>query len=393
MPVSAADWPQFLGPARNGVSAETGVLASWPREGPPVLWHREVGEGFSAPVVVGDRLLLFHRVNDEEVVECLDASTGKGQWKFAAPTRYRDAFGKGDGPRSTPVVAGGRVYTLGVEGRLCCLELATGRKVWERSLNEDYQVPPGFFGVATSPLVEGDLLLVNVGGRGAGIVAFDRDSGKEVWKATDHAASYSSPVAATIHGVRHVFFLTREGIVSLDPKAGNVRFSKHWRSRMNASVNAATPVVAGDLVFFTASYNTGAILLRVKSDGFDEVWQSDEVLSSHYNTPIAKDGFLYGFDGRQESGPRLRCVELKTGKVRWTREDFGCGSMILADGKLVILTESGDLVLAEPTPEAYREKARARVLTNPCRAELALANGRLYGRDNTKLVCWDLRQK
>jgi outer membrane protein assembly factor BamB len=392
-PVAAADWPQFLGPTRNGVSTETGLAASWPKDGPPVLWDRDVGAGYSGPVVAGERLILFHRDGDDEVVECLDAATGKGRWKFAYPTRYNDDFGKGDGPRSTPLIAGKRVYTLGAEGTLHCLDLETGKKVWERSLNEDYQVRKGFFGVATSPLLEGDLLLINVGGKGAGIVALARDTGKEVWKATDHQASYASPVAATIDGARHVVFFTREGVVSLDPKDGAVRFSKHWRSRMNASVNAATPLVIGDQVFVSACYDTGALLLRVRKDGAEEVWQSEDALSCHYDTAVAHGGYLYGIDGRQEQRARLRCVELKTGKVRWTREDFGCGSLLLADGKLIILNEDGDLVLVEPTPEAYREKARAHVLTSPCRSPLALANGRLYGRDGKKLVCWDLRKK
>jgi outer membrane protein assembly factor BamB len=392
-PASAADWPQFLGPTRNGVSTETGLVALWDKNGPPVLWSVPVGEGYGAPVIVGDRLILFHRQGDEEVVECLHAVMGATRWKHAYATRYRDDFGKGDGPRSTPTVADGRVYTLGPDGQLTCLELATGKKVWDRPLNDDYQVPRGFFGVATSPLVEGDLVLVNVGGRDAGIVALAKDTGKEVWKATNHEASYASPVAATIDGVRYVFFFTREGFVALDPKTGHIYFKEHFRSRMNASVNAASPVVAGNLVLFTASYGTGAILLRVKKDGFEEVWRRDDVLSSHYNTPIVHEGFLYGSDGRQESGARLRCIDLATAKVRWTREDFGCTSMLLADGKLILLTEAGDLVLAQPTPEAYRELARATVLSGPCRAELALANGRLYGRDNKKLVCWDVRKK
>jgi outer membrane protein assembly factor BamB len=392
-PAAATDWPQFLGPTRNGTSPETGLIASWPKAGPPVLWERDVGAGFSGPVIAGERLILFHRDDDNELVECLDAATGRERWKFAYPTRYRDDFGKGDGPRSTPLVAAGRVYTLGAEGKLHCLNLETGKKVWERSLNEEYQVRKGFFGVATSPLVVGDLLLINVGGKGAGIVAFAKDTGKEVWKATDHEASYASPVAATINGVRHVIFFTREGIVSLDPKDGTVRFSKHWRSRMNASVNAATPLIVGDHLFVTASYDTGAILLRVRKDSAEEVWQSDEALSSHYDTAVAHEGYLYGIDGRQEQRPRFRCVELKTGKVRWTREDFGCASLVLTDGKLIILNEDGGLILVEPTPDAYREKARASVLSSPRRSPLALANGRLYGRDNKKLVCWDLRKK
>jgi outer membrane protein assembly factor BamB len=389
----AADWPQFLGPTRNAVSAETGLAKSWPDKGPPVLWEREVGEGYSAPVVSGDTLVLLHRVGDDEVVEALDAATGKPRWKFAYGTKYRDPLGKGDGPRSTPLIAGGKVYTLGAEGMLHCLDLKDGTKVWEKALAKDYEMRESFFGVGTSPIVEGDLLLVNVGSRGAGIVAFDKAIGKEVWKATDDEASYSSPVAATIDDARHVFFFTRTGLVDLDPKDGKVRFSKRWRSRMNASVNAAAPLVVGDRVFLSASYGTGAVLLRVGKDGAEEVWQSDLCLSCHYNTPVQKDGYLYGIDGRQEHVARLRCVELKSGRVKWQKERFGCASLILADGQIIALTEHGDLVLIEPTPEGYREKARASVLKDgPCRAEIALADGRLYGRDGKRLVCWDVRK-
>jgi outer membrane protein assembly factor BamB len=387
-----ADWPQFLGPTRDGVSPETGLAIQWPEKGPPVVWEKEVGPGYSGPVVAGRWLVLFHRVGDSEVVECLDAATGKGRWRSASPTGYSDDYGKGDGPRSTPLVAGGRVYTLGAEGRLRCLDLDTGKSVWERALLDDYQVPRNFFGVGTSPLLKGRLLLVNVGGKGAGIVAFDKDTGKEVWKATDQGASYASPVAATVGGTRHVFFFTRDGLVSLDPATGAVRFAKPWRARFQASVNAASPVVVGDQLFLSASYNTGAVLLRVRADGADEVWKGDESLSSHYANIVYHDGCLYGFDGRQEQGARLRCVDLPTGKVRWTRERFGCGSVVLAQRHLIVLGEDGDLVSVEATPAAYREKARAAVLAGPCRAPIALADGRLYGRGERKLVCWSLRK-
>src|SRR5262249_30712157 len=181
---------------------------------------------------------------------------------------------------------------LGAEGRLTCLDLETGKKVWDRTLNAEYHVRKGFFGVATSPLVVDGLVLVNVGGPGAGIVAFEQGTGKERWRATNHEASYSSPVAATIQGARHVLFLTREGLVSLDPKNGAVRFSKRWRARINASVNAATPLVVGDLVFVSASYNTGALLVRARANGFDELWSGDDVMSNHYNTCVHHHGYL-----------------------------------------------------------------------------------------------------
>jgi outer membrane protein assembly factor BamB len=386
--VSGSDWPGFLGPDRNGIAADQGPIAPWPETGPPVVWTRAVGAGYSGPVISQGRLILFHRLGGEEVVESLNARDGTPQWKFAYPTNYTDDYGKGDGPRSTPLVAGNRVYTLGAEGRMHCLDLEAGRKVWSRALNDDYGVPKSFFGVATSPLAEGNLILVNIGGKQAGIVALAAESGKEIWRATNHEASYSSPVAATIDGVRLVLFLTREGLVSLDPKNGNVRFGKPWRSRFHASVNAATPVVVGDLVFLSASYNTGAILLRLHRDRADEIWKSDQALSNHYTTSIYHRGYLYGFDGRQEEGARLRCVEMRTGKVLWTNADFGCGSMVLAGGDLIAVSETGDLVLIEATPLAYREQARARVLSSPCRAPIALAGGVLYARDDHKLVAW-----
>lgn len=392
---AAADWPQFLGLHRNGTSPETDLAASWPRKGPPLLWEKDVGDGYSGPVVAGDRLILFYAVGKDDVVDCLDAKTGKEIWKTSYTSGYTDDYGKGDGPRATPLIAGNRVYTLGAAGHLSAFAMSDGKRHWQTVLPEKYEIRKGFFGVATSPLLGGDHLLINVGGKdGAGIVAFDKDTGKEVWKATDQQASYSSPVLAKIDGVRHALFFTREGIVSLDPATGKERFSRRWRARIDASVNAAAPVVAGDLVFVSSSYNTGALVLRLKKDGVEEVWKGDEILSCHFNTPVAKDGFLYGIDGRQEGRTtRLVCVELKTGKLRWAQERYGCASIILANGHLILLTEDGDLVLAEANPDAYKEKARATILkTPPCRAEIALANGRLYARDGKKLGCWDLRK-
>jgi outer membrane protein assembly factor BamB len=342
--------------------------------------------------VVGKRVVLFHRVADEEVIECFDTDKGQSQWKFAYATKYRDKYGKGDGPRATPLVAGGKVYTYGVDGVLTCVELEGGKKVWQEALRDRYKMRDNFFGVGTSPLVEGELLLVNVGAKNAGVVAFNKDTGKEVWTATDDDASYSSPVAATIDGVRHAIFFTREGLVSLDPANGKERFRMRWRARMAASVNAAAPLVIGDEIFVTASYQTGALLVQAKKDGLKEIWSNDESLSSHYNTPVVRDGFLYGIDGRQEEGGRLRCVEWKTGKVRWTKEDSGCASLLLADGHIIALTEGGDLVLIEATPEAYREKARVGGLAATCRAPLALSDGKLYGRDAKQLHCWDLKK-
>jgi outer membrane protein assembly factor BamB len=395
LPIAARadDWPQFLGPTRNGISAEKGLVASWPKGGPPVAWQRDVGEGYSGPVVAGDRLILLHRVGDEEVVECLNAATGKPQWKFTYATNYSDALGKGDGPRSTPVIAGKRVITLGAEGTLHAIDLEKGTKLWSRELRKDYTVPPSFFGVGTSPLVEGERILINVGAKKAGIVAFDLADGHELWKATGDGASYSSPVIASTGRERLAVFLTRAGVEVVDPKTGAVRYGlKPWRARYPESVNAATPLVIDDQLFFSACYETGALLLKLKADGgADEMWQGENVMDNHYSTAIHHDGYLYGFHGRQEKGASFRCVELKSKKIAWDKARYGCAAMVYADGRLVLVTEKGDLVLVEATPETYRELARAHVFeAAPCRAQIALANGRLYARDQKKLVCFNL---
>jgi outer membrane protein assembly factor BamB len=388
----ADDWPQFLGPTRNGVSAEKGLAASWPRDGPPILWQRDVGEGFSGPVVAGDHLIAFHRVGDQEVVECLHAATGKPLWKFAYATGYVDALGKGDGPRSTPMIIGSRVVTLGAEGMLTCLDLEKGTQEWSRSLHKSYKVPPSYFGVGTSPIVADGMVLVNVGAKGAGVVAFRLEDGTEVWKATDDGPSYSSPVVTSVGKQHLAVFFTRYGANVLDVKTGALRYSQKWRARYDASVNAATPLVIGDRLFFSTCYETGALLLKLKADGSaEEAWQGEDVMDNHYNTAIFHDGHLYGIHGRQEKTPDFRCVDLATKKVAWEKKRYGCATMVLADGRLIVLTEAGDLVLVEATAQAYRELARARVFdAGPCRAQIALANGKLYARDQKKLVCFNL---
>ncbi len=392
-PARAADWPRFLGPAGNGTSIETGLARTWPTTGPPVVWRQVVGEGYSGPVVAGTRLIVFHRLKDQEVVECLDAATGTRLWKTAYATSFDDDFRKGDGPRATPTIVDGRVITLGADGALHCLDLESGRIIWARMLLKDYQVPPSYFGVGTSPLVDGGLVLINVGAKKAGIVAFALADGKEIWKATSDAASYATPVLQVLDGTKRAIFFTREGPVFVDPRTGSVLYQQRWRARIDASVNAATPLVIGDQVFFSASYDTGALLLKVRKDGADEVWSGDDIMSNHYNTCVFRDGYLYGFHGRQEAGPDFRCVDLKSRRVLWNQPRFGCGSMVLADGNLIILTEQGELVLVEATPAAYRELARAVVLTaGPCRAQIALANGKLYAHDRGQLVCFDMRK-
>ncbi len=389
--VSAADWPDFRGPNRDGIYPGTDVSADFPAEGPPVVWEKDVGAGFSNPVVANGRLILFHRRGGEEVVEALDAETGEEIWRFAYPTRYRDDFGFDEGPRASPVVVAGQVYTFGAQGVLTCLSFATGAKIWQRNVNEELSVAKGFFGTASTPLVDGRRVYLNVGGSGAGIVAFDKDTGRTLWQTGDDEASYSSPVEAEIDGERRIVFFTREGLVVLEPEDGAEVDRVRWRSRSRASVNAAMPTVVGDLVFLTASYGTGAVALERTDGAFKELWSGEDGITAHYATPVQKGGALYGFHGRQEYGQEFRAVDLRTGRVRWSEKGFGAGTVLLAGETLVILREDGQLVLADASPRRYRERARAQIFSGQTRPYGALADGRFYARDTSRLVCLDLR--
>jgi outer membrane protein assembly factor BamB len=255
-----------------------------------------------------------------------------------------------------------------------------------------FHVQKGFFGAACSPLVDDGRVLMNIGGAGgAGLVAFDAATGKTLWTATDQDASYSSPVAATINGARHVIFFTRAGLVDVDPANGKVRYQFPWRARMHASVNAAAPIVVGDLIFLSASYGTGAVLLQAGASGLKQIWSSNDALTTHYATSVYKDGFLYGYHGRQEEGPSLRCVEFKTGKVRWNVDGFRAGTITLAGDHLLILRESGELALAPASPVAFKPISSAKILPATIRSYPAVANGRLYARNEKTLVCLNLK--
>ncbi|PYM14808.1 MAG: hypothetical protein DME18_05955 [Verrucomicrobia bacterium] len=428
------DWPQFLGPHRNGTSDETGLLDRWPTNGVPVVWEKKIGTGYGAPSVRGDRLVLHHRIGDEEIVECFEAATGKPLWRHGYPSRFIDPYGYNNGPRGTPLLTIDRCYTFGAEGKLVCLELQSGKQVWQRDTAKEFEVPPAFFGVGSSPILEGDLLIVMVGGQpNAGVVGFDAKSGKTVWervgeknwqglpmtgwpgepkvqwKRWDKQASYSTPVAATVNGQRQLFCLMRQGLVSLNPTNGNVNFSFWFRSRVEESVNAMNPVVVDDLVFISAAYyRIGSVLLRVKPDNrsFDEVWRST-VLEIHWNTPIYHDGYLYAFSGRNEPDARFRCVELKSGKLMWDRDEswplhsshetpqpgvYGRGSAILADGKLIVLGEGGLLGLFKVNPQQPEEISRWQVpqLHYACWAAPVLSHKKLYLRSEDRLVCLNL---
>ena len=388
----SADWPQFLGPDRNGTYRGTPIVTSFPASGPKVVWSKKVGQGLAGPAVVGKRVILFHRLGDREVVEALDAGTGTSQWQYGYPTSYKDDFGFDEGPRAVPVVADGVIYTFGAEGQLHAISLDRGARLWSENTAQRFGVPKGFFGAAGSPLVENGKVMANIGGAKAGIVAFDAGKGSIEWTATEDAASYSSAIGATIAGQRYAIFLTRAGLVGLDPATGAVRFRRGWRARANASVNAATPVVVDNLIFVSAEYGPGAGVMRLDGSALNEVWSSDDALSNHYATSVYSDGVLYGFHGRQEFGPSLRAIDFRTGRVRWSEEKFGAGTITLAGDQLIVMREDGELILAPASTSGFKPTARARILAGTVRAYPAVDSGFLYVRNDNTLVCLDLRR-
>lgn len=388
----AADWPQFLGPSRDGRTAAEGLAEEWPAEGPRVLWKVSVGMAFSGPVVVGDRVFVVHRKGNEEVVQCLEAATGKQVWRFASPTSYKDSFGFNNGPWATPTVHGSHVFVLGAGGVLTCLEKSSGNRTWTVDTRAKFSVKDRFFGDACSPLVEGDLVILNVGAEdGAGVVAFKVSDGSVAWKSSDHEASYSTPVVKSVGGKRKAFFFTREGLLVLDSTNGAVESEFPWRARIHASVNAATPLVDGHRVFISTSYGVGATLLELRDGKVETVWKSKDALTNHYATSVRHGAHLYGYHGRQEYGPDLRCIDFATGKPTWTEKRFGGGSVLVAGDYLLLLAESGKLTLARAIPQKFAPLASASILAPTVRAYPAFANGRLYARNGDTLVCVDLR--
>ena len=391
--VSAGDWPQILGPHRNGIAEGEKLREKWPAKGPPALWSHKAGAGFAGVAVAEGKAILFHRQGDEEIVACLDAATGKPQWETRFPTDYTSTISDDNGPRCVPLIQDGSVYVYGAGGDLHCLRFKDGDKVWSRETFKDYNAPAGYFGAGSTPIVEGDKLLVNVGGdrAGAGIVAVDLKTGKTLWTATKELASYSSPTAATLGGIRHVIFVTRLHAMSLDPADGSVRWEFPFGAR-GPTVNAATPLVLDGNLFLSASYGVGAVFAKIEPKAAKILWESTDIMSSQYSTCVAHEGLLYGIDGREDVGAAaLRCFDPKTQKIHWTEQSFGVGNLLLADGKLLIMKVSGELVLARPNGKKYEPLATAKLFDSESRSLPALSNGRLYVRDRRTFQCIDLR--
>ena len=276
---------------------------------------------------------------------------------------------------------------------LTCTDLATGKSVWNVDAKKSYEAKKGFFGIACSPLVKGDLVLLAIGGKsGAGIVGFEKNTGKVQWQSTSDPASYSSPTIGMLKGKERALFLTRSRLLVLDPTTGKLEQEFPFSPPINSSVTAATPLVIDDLIFISASYGLGAAVLRLQGTGLEKLWANDETLSNHYANSVHHRGFLFGVHGRVDEGaPTLRCIELKTGKVRWEKSDFGAATLTLVNDHIFLLTERGELITIDASPDECHVTSRFQALGSQTRSYPALADGLFFARDKDSLVCLDLR--
>ncbi|MCI0691965.1 PQQ-like beta-propeller repeat protein [candidate division KSB1 bacterium] len=393
------DWPQWRGPNRDGISTETGLLKSWPANGPKIFWKKAIGDGFSAVSVVGDRLYTAYTVGDNEVLFCLNANDGNERWRFRLNKNFIDEYG--NGPRATPTVDNGVVYAMGSFGMLYALEAINGRKRWEVDLHKEFGHPKqrnygnaeqgADRGYSSSPLIEGDLLITNVGRQPSKtIVAFNKHTGKLIWTSQTAERTFASPIAASTHGKRHLIGFTGEAVVGLSPQDGKELWKFPWSNLYY--LNIATPVfLPPDKVFVSCGFDQGAVLLKISSTGngwtAQKVW-STRRLKNELSSSIFYQDHLYGFDNTV-----LKCLDAGAGEEKWRTGGLGQGSLILADQHLIVLSEKGELALIEATPSAYKEKARAQILSGKCWTMPVLAGGKLYLRNQKEMVCLDMTGK
>jgi outer membrane protein assembly factor BamB len=387
-PATAADWPQWLGPKRDGSSPEK--LSPWKGE-LKALWRAPVGDGHSSPVIANGKVYLHAKVKDKSAEEliCFDAKTGKRLWATGYPRGFIiNPFGTG--PQATPTVAGGKVYTFGITGVLTCFDAESGSQVWQVDTAKEFKPPRLVFGSACSPLVDNGKVLLNIGAKGASVVAFSADKGEPLWKSLDDGPSYSSGIARGEGGDREYVFLTQLGLRGLAAGDGKKLWEFPLKDKANES--STTPVVAGDLLL-ASSINYGMIGLRLDKGEAKRVWQNPK-LTCYFSTPIpVGKKHVYVVTGALSFRPTssLHCVEVDTGKVLWTVEKIGkyhAAMLRTADDKLLLLSDLGDLVLFEPDPAKYKELARSKVVKGEgIWAHPALVDGRVYFRDDKELIC------
>jgi outer membrane protein assembly factor BamB len=422
-----SDWPRFNGLGDDAKSSETNLLSGWSENGPSLIWSLKKGQGYASPTIVDGVLVMFHRMDGKEVVEGRNPTSGRPVWEYSYPVDYKDRYGYSAGPRTSPVVNKGRVYLHGVTAWLTCLDLTTGKMLWNRDLTRDYQVPQYFFGKGSNPIVADDLLILNLGGgNGECIAAFDCETGETQWVLQDEwGASYSSPTLATIHDRRVCLALTggeskpaTGGLLVFDPQTGERLIRFPWRSMKYESATACPPLHLGENhVFLSECYDKGSVVLKIKPDFSYEVLWENRNLGIHWMTPIESGGYLYGVSGRHQQGAELFCVNWKTGKVMWKEavswqenllgRDLNLqlfrASLLQTGNEFLALSEFGSLLRMNLSPDGWKIKQKTQLFFAPETWTLpALSQGLLYIMQNdndrlsgasSRLLCYDFRQQ
>lgn len=386
-PAAAEDWPQWRGPQQDGISKETGLLKQWPAEGPKVLWQKPLGAGFACMSVAGGHIFTQLQIPEGQFVVALDDKTGNELWRVRVGDPYQgDGF---PGPRSQPTVDGTHLYVTGSTGQVLCLDTATSKTLWQINVFEKFGGKLAMWGLADSPLVEGDRLYVYAGNSlGAAVVALNKNNGEVIWKSGDESATFSSPMRAKIAGAETLVVFSNMSLLGFAPDTGKPLWSFPWPTK--PEINVAQPIVAGDNIFIGSGYNHGCALVHIDlatSPSAKQVY-ANKLMRAHFNTPVLVDGYVYGFDDST-----LRCLKLDDGTSKWENKDFGKGSLTVADGLAYILGEKGNVALAKLTPEKLEiiSEAKDMMSKERCWTSPVVANGRLYLRDQENIKCLDVK--
>jgi outer membrane protein assembly factor BamB len=381
----AADWPNYRGPRHDGIAPDVTLPKSWPRNGPPVIWKAQTATGFSSIAVAEGRVYTMGNRDDQDFIFCLKADTGDELWTYGYAAPLDPNLYEG-GPNATPTVDGDTVLTLSRRGEVHCLDAATGDVRWSKNVQQETGASIPGWGFSSSPLVQGRLVLFGIGPAG---LALDKTTGEVVWSSGTEECGYTTPVPFEQGGRSLVLVTSGTQLSAVDTLTGELNWQYRWITRYG--VNAADPIVMGDEVFISSGYSKGAGLIRVTANEPVEVWRIRQ-LRNQLNASVLVDGYLYGIDGDTTQQATLQCVSWKTGQVEWSEKGVGSGSLIAADGHLIVLSDKGKLGVIPASPSGFRPVTGAQILSGKCWTSPALAEGRLFARNAAgTLVCVDLR--